>query len=99
LIATRLLSVSRHIGKRLREKRLQGYREEVGHSALYLQAEQVILTQKQIARYLPQPAIVRDPQVRELLREVCREGEEGSKPGKSPERPSFCFSLLKEVPP
>ncbi len=71
----------------LREKRLQGYREEIRQIALYLQAEQVTLTQRHIARYLTQPAILRDPYVRELLREVCREVEEGSKPGKSQERP------------
>lgn len=71
----------------LREKRLQGYREETRQIALYLQAEQVTLTQRHIARYLTQPAILRDPHVRELLREVCREVEEDSKPGKSQERP------------
>jgi transcriptional regulator with XRE-family HTH domain len=59
----------------LREKRLQGYREEIRRIALYLQAEQVALTQRHIARYLAQPAILRDPKVRELLREVCRELE------------------------
>src|SRR6266516_2241862 len=59
--------------RELREKRLQGYREEIRRIALYLQAEQVALTQRHIARYLMQPAILRDPKVRELLREVCRE--------------------------
>ncbi len=57
----------------LREKRLQGYREEIRRIALYLQSEQVTLTQRHISRYLAQPAILRDPKVRELLREVCRE--------------------------
>ena len=61
--------------RELREKRLQGYREEIWRIALYLQAEQVALTQRHIARYLAQPAILRDPQVRELLREVCHEVE------------------------
>jgi hypothetical protein len=61
--------------RELREKRLQGYREEIRQIALYLQAEQVALTQRHIARYLAQPAILRDPKVRELLREVCRELE------------------------
>lgn len=61
--------------RELREKRLQGYREEIRRIALYLQAEQVALTQRHIARYLVQPAILRDPEVRELLREVCRELE------------------------
>jgi transcriptional regulator with XRE-family HTH domain len=59
----------------LREKRLQGYREEIRQIALYLQAEQVSLTQRHIARYLAQSAILRDPKVRELLREVCHEVE------------------------
>lgn len=56
----------------LREKRLQGYREEIELIALRLQAERVALTRKHIARYLTQPAILRDPKVRELLREVCQ---------------------------
>jgi len=59
--------------RELREKRLQGYREEIRRIALYLQSEQVTLTQRHISRYLAQPAILRDPKVRELLREVCRE--------------------------
>jgi hypothetical protein len=59
--------------RELREKRLQGYREEIRRIALYLQAEQVTLTQRHIARYLAQPAILRDPQVRKLLQEVCHE--------------------------
>jgi transcriptional regulator with XRE-family HTH domain len=62
----------------LREKRLRGYREEIRRIALYLQAEQVTLTQRHIARYLTQPAILRDPKVRALLREVCHEIEERS---------------------
>jgi transcriptional regulator with XRE-family HTH domain len=67
----------RHMAYRreLREKRLQGYREEIRQIALYLRAEQVTLTQRHIGRYLAQPAILRDPNVRELLREVCRELE------------------------
>ena len=59
--------------RELREKRLQGYREEIRRVALYLQAEKVTLTQRHIARYLAQPAMLRDPQVRKLLREVCHE--------------------------
>lgn len=39
------------------------------------QAEQVTLTQRHSARYLTQPAISRDPKVRAILREVCREVE------------------------
>lgn len=61
--------------RELREKRLQGYASEIRQIALRLQAEQVELTQKHIARYLAQPAILRDPKVRELLQEVCREVE------------------------
>ncbi len=63
--------------RELREKRLQGYREEIRQIALYLQAEQMSLMQRHIGRYLAQPAILRDPKVRELLREVCREVETG----------------------
>mgnify|MGYP007135462794 CR=1 FL=1 len=63
--------------RELREKRLQGYASEIGPIALYLQAEQLSLTQRHIGRYLAQPAILRDPKVRELLREVCRELEAG----------------------
>ena len=53
------------------EQRLQGYREEIRQVALLLQAEKVVLTRKHIARYLAQPAILRDPTVPTLLREVC----------------------------
>lgn len=59
--------------RELREKRLQGYREEIRQIALRLQAEQVALTQRHVAWYLTQPAILRDPKVWALLREVCRE--------------------------
>lgn len=51
----------------LREKRLQGYREEIKQIVLRLQAERVALTRRHIARYLSQPAILRDPYVRILL--------------------------------
>lgn len=57
-------------------ERLRGYREEIRQIALLLQTEQVALTQRHIGRYLMQPAILRDPKVRELLREVCYEVEE-----------------------
>jgi len=50
--------------RELREKRLQGYREEIRQISLYLQAEQMSLTQRHIGRYLAQPAILRDPKVR-----------------------------------
>lgn len=68
---------SRHTMYRreLREKRLQGYASEIRQIALQLQAEQVALTRRHIARYLTQPSILRDPKVRELLQEVCREVE------------------------
>jgi transcriptional regulator with XRE-family HTH domain len=59
--------------RELREKRLQGYASEIRQIAMQLQAEQVALTQKHISRYLVQPAILRDPYVRALLREVCNE--------------------------
>lgn len=61
--------------RNLREKRLQGYASEIRQIALKLQSEQVALTQRHISRYLAQPAILRDPKVRELLREVCHEIE------------------------
>jgi transcriptional regulator with XRE-family HTH domain len=64
--------------RELREKRLQGYREEIQQIALYLRAEQVTLTQRHIGRYLAQPAILRDPKVSELLREVCHKIETSS---------------------
>src|SRR5260221_13803211 len=70
-IAERFIAYRRE----LREKRLQGYREKIRRIALYLQAEQGALTQKHISRYHAQPAILRDPKVRELLREVCHELE------------------------
>lgn len=65
--------------RQLREERLQGYREEIRQIALLLQAEKVALTQRHIARYLAQPSILRDPRVRALLREVCREVESNLK--------------------
>ncbi len=64
--------------RELREKRLQGYREEIRQIALHLQAQQIALTQRHISRYLAQPAILRDPNVRVLLREVCHEVETSS---------------------
>jgi len=78
----RLLSVFTAYRQELREKRLQGYREEIRRIALLLQAEKVALTRKHIGRYLAQPAILRDPKVRALLAEVCREVREGFSPGR-----------------
>jgi len=68
---------SRHLlyRHRQREKRLQGYCEEIRQIAAQLQAQGVSLTQKHIAPHLAQPGILRDPKVRELLWEVCRELE------------------------
>ena len=68
--------------RELRERRLQEYGEEIWQIALYLQVEQMFLTQRHFGRYLAQPAILRDPKVRGLLREVCRELEtsNGEKP-------------------
>ena len=60
----------------LREKLLQGYREEIMQIVLQLQAQHIALTQRHISQYLVQPAILRDPKVRALLREVCYEVEE-----------------------
>lgn len=59
----------------LREERLQGYCEEIKQIAQLLQAKEVALTRKHIARYLTQPAILRDPQVRILLHNICRNVE------------------------
>jgi len=59
--------------REVREKRMQGYASEIRQIVLQLQAEQVALTQRHIGRYLAQPAILRDPKVREILREVCHE--------------------------
>ena len=71
VIAERITAYRRE----LREKWLQGYASEIRHIALHLQAEQVALTQRPSARYLAQPAILRDPNVRSLLHEVCRKVE------------------------
>jgi hypothetical protein len=72
-IAERFMAYRRE----LRERRLQGYALEIRQIAVYLQAEQVALTRRHIARYLTPPAILRDPKVRILLREICREVEDG----------------------
>lgn len=58
-----------------REARMQGYREEIKQIALRLRTQGVALTQKHIAPHMTQPGILRDPKVRDLLREVCRELE------------------------
>lgn len=58
--------------RELRERRLQGYASEIRRIALSLQAEKVALTQRHISRYLAQPAILRDPKVRTILREICQ---------------------------
>jgi hypothetical protein len=61
--------------RRRKESRMQGYREEIRQVALQLQTQGVSLTQKHIAPHMTQPGILRDPKVRELLREVCLELE------------------------
>jgi hypothetical protein len=61
-----------------KEVRMQGYREEIRHIALQLRSQSISLTQKHIAPHLAQPGILRDPQVRELLREVCQELEKSA---------------------
>jgi hypothetical protein len=61
--------------REFREKLLQEYRGELQQIALYLQGEQMSLSQRLISRYLAQPAILRDPKVHELVREVCYELE------------------------
>jgi hypothetical protein len=63
--------------RQLREKRLQGYREEIRQIAQLLQAKNVAMTQRHVSRYLAQPAVLRDPKVRTILREVCQEVEKG----------------------
>lgn len=60
---------------RLREKRLQGYRDEIRQIALGLQTQGLSLTQRNFARHLIQPAILCRPEVRAFLREVRRELE------------------------
>ncbi len=61
---------------------MQEYREEIKQIALQLQTQGVALTQKHIAPHMTQPGILRDPKVRELLREVCHElkTSDGEKP-------------------
>ncbi len=60
-----------------KEARMQGYREEIRQVARFLQTQGISLTQKHIAPYLVQPAMLRNPKIRELLRDVCRELETG----------------------
>ena len=65
--------------RELREKRLQGYASEIRQMALSLQAERMSLTQRHTGRYLAQPAILRDPNVRELPVPVEPTGSLGGK--------------------
>jgi len=60
-----------------REARMQGYRKEIKRIAFELQSQHVLPTQKHIAPYLDRPGILRDPEVRKLLREVCQEVKDG----------------------
>jgi transcriptional regulator with XRE-family HTH domain len=54
---------------------MQSYREEMKQVALQLRSEGVTLTRKHIRPHLTSPAIVRNPEIRELMDEVIRELE------------------------
>jgi TniQ len=58
-----------------KEERMQGHRKEIKQVALQLQADEVSLTRKHIASGLTQPGILRAPEIREVLQEVCHELE------------------------
>lgn len=58
--------------------RMQRYREEMRTVAVELHAKGLSLTRGHIGPFLPQPGILRNPKLRQLLEEVCREIEEGS---------------------
>jgi transcriptional regulator with XRE-family HTH domain len=58
-----------------RTERIQQRQEEIRQVALDLHAKRISLTQKHIASHLTQPAILRDPNMREFLREICRQLE------------------------
>ena len=51
------------------------YHEAIEQLTLQLQTQNIVLTQRHIGRYLAQPAILRDPDVRKILREVRCEVE------------------------
>lgn len=56
-----------------KDARMQGHREEFKQIALQLRREGATLTSKHIKPYLTHPGVLRDPEVRELIDEVCRE--------------------------
>lgn len=58
--------------QRRKEIRMQGHREEIKQVALQLRREGVTLTLKHIMSQLPHPAIMRDPEVREIVEDVCQ---------------------------
>lgn len=63
----------KHYLQQRKEARIQSYHEEIRQIALQLRREGVTLTRKHIKPYLTHPGILRDPKVRELADEVCRE--------------------------
>jgi hypothetical protein len=56
-----------------KETRMQGHREEIKQVALQLRREGVTLTRKHITPHLTHPAIMRNPEIRELVDAVIRE--------------------------
>lgn len=58
-----------------RESRLQRCRTEIQQIATQLRMLGISPSPKRIAAYLSQPSILREPKVREILRDVCRELE------------------------
>jgi hypothetical protein len=54
---------------------MQSHREEIEQITLQLRSEGVTPTLKHIMSQLPHPAIMRNPEVRELVNEVIRELE------------------------
>jgi hypothetical protein len=63
--------------------RMQKHREELREAALKLHAKGLSLTRGRISRLLPQPGILRNPQLRQLLAEVSREVEQEKREGLS----------------
>ncbi|HEY1353409.1 MAG TPA: TniQ family protein [Ktedonobacteraceae bacterium] len=65
-----------------KETRMQGHREVMMQVALQLRREGVTLTRKHITLRLTHPALMRNPEIRELAEEVIREVEmnDGAKP-------------------
>jgi transcriptional regulator with XRE-family HTH domain len=60
-----------------KEARLQKFRDEIKLIARQLHAHGERLTQKTIAPHLLQSGILRDPQIRRILQEICGEIESG----------------------